>query len=1140
MSPDMTYPDPTSTTLTATRRCHAARLPGGALSPYPGSMGLPERSWLRAAFGVVGIAAAGWVSYVWAPGRETGLPGLPSAPSPALTAPLSPRGDQGGETLVAASDAPRPTPGRLAAGFAYTAYDPAASAPSASSRPDRLEAELRIKQRAEAAAATPADLGAQATVDLAHRRYGLAIRGLERACAEAPRDAGLWSDLAAAYLGQAESEARPFDLVRALAAADRALGLAADLSAARFNRALALQSLFLSHEARQAWQAYLELDGGSGWAGEARRRLADLATPDAAELSETAHEELRRNALAGNADGVRSRVLKAHQWARENAEEVLLAQAAELLSPELLSPEDAVGADAAFTVARAVARVLAAEYGEQMLRESLDSMEQARVETAGERRFSLLNGHRFFRQAMDFYDGHEAAEARALFEKARAELERGGSPFAAWAELYMASCDFRLWKHSEATAVLGELRPRVDASRYPVLLARVDLLRGLIRVRTGHLVRALTIFKAALDTLERVGLSQEAAFIHNATAESYEFLGQGGEAWMHRYEALALTPEIADKVRLHVFFDGAANAVQQAGEPGVALYFRDEVYRVAQAIRQEHSSRAFALQQRAETLHRLGEEEAALRDLASARLQMGRIAGAGERRREEATFQLARGEILLESRPGQALDALTAALGSLHEIDPSLDATPGVTLTRLYLARARGYRLVGEDARAQHDLQRGIERYERDRARMDNELFRRTYFEQAQGLFDEQVRLNWNRSDGRLKALEYSERKRSRELLDVLLDQAGSASPAAEGGGRPPDADALRQRMAPGTSLVEYALLKDRFFAWVVREDRVVSIELSASPVPVGGRTEELRALLQKNAPAAELRPLATELYQAVLGPVMAEVPAEDLLVVVPDKSLHALAFAALVNPATGRYLAEEHPVAVAPSATFYVGASGRDEPSGPPSALLLGDPAIRRDLHPNLPPLRAAATVVERLAAFYPRSRTLVGEEATPRMFLEEAGRYPVVHFAGHALTNPKVPSTSRLLMAPENSSDLGILYARDIRQARFASTRLVVLAACDSASGPISDTEGTLNLARPFLLAGVDAAVASLWQVDDAATAELFVRFHSELASGVDAARALRTAQLALLQDSPEYSSPSHWAGFQLIGRAVTFHHP
>ena len=95
-----------------------------------------------------------------------------------------------------------------------------------------------------------------------------------------------------------------------------------------------------------------------------------------------------------------------------------------------------------------------------------------------------------------------------------------------------------------------------------------------------------------------------------------------------------------------------------------------------------------------------------------------------------------------------------------------------------------------------------------------------------------------------------------------------------------------------------------------------------------------------------------------------------------------------------------------------------------------------------------------------------------------------------------------------------------------------LVVLSACQTALGSEFKGEGLVALTRGFLAAGAPRVVASLWSVDDRATAELMGRFYRGLIAGKLApGAALRRAQLELA-GSPRWKSPYYWAGFALQG--------
>ena len=150
----------------------------------------------------------------------------------------------------------------------------------------------------------------------------------------------------------------------------------------------------------------------------------------------------------------------------------------------------------------------------------------------------------------------------------------------------------------------------------------------------------------------------------------------------------------------------------------------------------------------------------------------------------------------------------------------------------------------------------------------------------------------------------------------------------------------------------------------------------------------------------------------------------------------------------------------------------------------------------------------MKEIAALYGRSaQVLDGPNATVGRFLAAAKASTVVHFAGHALVNPRTPFQSLLLLAP-SPGDSGALTAErlllELAQAQ-AQARLFVLGACGSAGGHSIGPSGLSALVRPLVAAGVPAVVGSLWNVGDDVTKSLLVRFHRHYVAGADAARAL-----------------------------------
>ena len=150
------------------------------------------------------------------------------------------------------------------------------------------------------------------------------------------------------------------------------------------------------------------------------------------------------------------------------------------------------------------------------------------------------------------------------------------------------------------------------------------------------------------------------------------------------------------------------------------------------------------------------------------------------------------------------------------------------------------------------------------------------------------------------------------------------------------------------------------------------------------------------------------------------------------------------------------------------------------------------------------------------------------------ELSHYRIVHFATHGLLNSEHPELSGLVLSLVDETGKpqdGFLRMQEIYNLQLPAD-LIVLSACQTALGKEIKGEGLVGLTRGFMYAGAQRVVASLWQVDDLATAELMKRFYrGMLKEGLRPAQALRVAQLEMLKQK-RWSSPFFWAAFFMQG--------
>lgn len=145
------------------------------------------------------------------------------------------------------------------------------------------------------------------------------------------------------------------------------------------------------------------------------------------------------------------------------------------------------------------------------------------------------------------------------------------------------------------------------------------------------------------------------------------------------------------------------------------------------------------------------------------------------------------------------------------------------------------------------------------------------------------------------------------------------------------------------------------------------------------------------------------------------------------------------------------------------------------------------------------------------------------------QSSYYPVVHIATHGQFSSNLEET--FLLAWNSRINLNqldrILQTTTPSQER--AIELLVLSACETASG---DRWAGLGLAGIAVRAGTRSTVATLWSVNDRATAALMSQFYRDLAKKqITKAEAVRQAQLSLLQN-PAYQHPFYWAPYVLIG--------
>jgi len=326
-----------------------------------------------------------------------------------------------------------------------------------------------------------------------------------------------------------------------------------------------------------------------------------------------------------------------------------------------------------------------------------------------------------------------------------------------------------------------------------------------------------------------------------------------------------------------------------------------------------------------------------------------------------------------------------------------------------------------------------------------------------------------------------------------------------------------------------YVSLDDRLLTWVLSSAGVRCIERPITGVQLTRAVRAFRSAMI-HADSVRLRTVARRLYDDVFGSIAESIESGATIAIVPDGPLQLLAFAALIQP-SGRYLIEDHPIVIAPSAAALLAANQRDAGKAVAArSALVVSPASTVDVTGDrLPTLPGALSEATEIADSYHRATLLVGEEATKDRFAELAGTTEIIHFAGHSIVNPQFPRLSRLMFSGTRGGS-SALTADELQRVPLRATRLVALGSCEAAAGPTVRGEGTITLARTFLGGGVSSVVASLWPIDDVPARTLFTAFHRFVSSGMHPALALQRVQIDAITGGSSFDR--NWAGLVAFG--------
>ena len=281
------------------------------------------------------------------------------------------------------------------------------------------------------------------------------------------------------------------------------------------------------------------------------------------------------------------------------------------------------------------------------------------------------------------------------------------------------------------------------------------------------------------------------------------------------------------------------------------------------------------------------------------------------------------------------------------------------------------------------------------------------------------------------------------------------------------------------------------------------------------------RGTLERRITHQYRRP-SRQVYDWLIRPMAADLAAEeiDTLVIVPDGVLRLIPMAALHDGE--RYLIEQYAVATSPGLTL-------TDPT----------PIERKNIRvlisgltesvQGFPALPNVAEEIESIHALFPgavlQNEAFVSENLQSEL---QQTSYSIVHVASHGEFSRKAGESYVLTYDGRLDMDDFERYM-SMTTFREQPIELLTLSACQTATG---DDRAALGLAGIAVKAGARSALATLWFINDRASAVLVSEFYTQLQNpSLSKVKALQQAQLKLLEDR-RYQHPIYWSPFLLIG--------
>ena len=329
---------------------------------------------------------------------------------------------------------------------------------------------------------------------------------------------------------------------------------------------------------------------------------------------------------------------------------------------------------------------------------------------------------------------------------------------------------------------------------------------------------------------------------------------------------------------------------------------------------------------------------------------------------------------------------------------------------------------------------------------------------------------------------------------------------------------ACLQLLNNNEAIVKYYVAQTNVYRVIFTKNNIV-VELLGNKKTIETTTKKYVTELKLIKPT--YASTSTQLYNTLLKGVK-----ETSITVIPDNYLNYVPFESLQNPATKKFFVHQATVNYNYSLSLWylhkVSTGTNKKIALASFAPTYSNTVFDSITLVNLPFAQQEANSITQLF----NGKTYSGNIATKQNFLNNYNQYNILHCSMHSVLFDNDFTKSCLLFSNAQPLYFNELYTTAI------PAEMVVLSACNTGAGKLTEGEGMMSLSRAFTYSGVKSTVVSLWQVPDKETSDLMILFYKHLKKGLTKDAALTEAKKEFLETYPLKNHPYYWSGFILTG--------